>query len=139
LLVNRARSFIFSTAPVPAAAAAARAALNLVQSAEGETLRLRLWQRVDQMKNAVINGGWKLPPVQSPILPLLVGEAARAVELATALREQGVFIPAIRYPTVARGQARLRLTASAAHTPDDIRTLQVALATCRSQKSRLET
>ena len=127
LLINRARSFIFSTAPVPAAAAAARAGVELVQSAEGEMRRQHLWQRVDQVKTAVINAGWKLPPVQSPILPLGLGDEARAVELANSLRERGVFVPAIRYPTVARGKARLRLTVSAAHSSEDIAALGVAL------------
>jgi 8-amino-7-oxononanoate synthase len=131
LLVNRARSFIFSTAPAPAAAAAATAAIRLVQSAEGESLRGRLWQNVDQTKNAVINAGWPLPPVQSAILPLMVGGEARAVELTASLRAQGIFIPAIRFPTVARGAARLRLTVTSAHTAKDIATLGNALRLTR--------
>ena len=129
LLINRARSFIFSTAPVPAAAAAATAAIRLVQSDEGEVLRARLWQNVDQTKNAAINAGWSLPPVQSAIIPLMVGDESKAVELATALCERHLLIPAIRYPTVARGAARLRLTVTAAHTAEDIATLGNALRT----------
>ena len=128
LLVNRARSFIFSTAPVPAAAAAATAAIRLVQSAEGEARRAQLWQRVDQTKNMLINAGWPLPPVQSAIIPLMVGDESRAAGLATSLREQNLFIPAIRYPTVARGEARLRLTVTAAHSAEDIAILGSALA-----------
>jgi 8-amino-7-oxononanoate synthase len=127
LLVNRARSFIFSTAPVPAAVAAATAALHLVQSEEGEVRRARLWQNVDQAKNGVINAGRAVPPVQSAIIPLMVGGELKAVELAAALREQGLLVPAIRYPTVARGAARLRLTVTAAHTVEDIATLSQAL------------
>jgi 7-keto-8-aminopelargonate synthetase-like enzyme len=127
LLVNRARSFIFSTAPVPAAVAAATAALHLVQSEEGEVRRARLWQNVDQAKNGVINAGRVVPPVQSAIIPLMVGGELKAVELAAALREQGLLVPAIRYPTVARGAARLRLTVTAAHTVEDISTLGQAL------------
>jgi 8-amino-7-oxononanoate synthase len=123
VLINRARSFIFSTAPVPAAVAAASAAIRLIQSDEGEILRARLWQNVDQTKNALINAGLSLPPIQSPIIPLLVGDESKAVELATALREQRILIPAVRYPTVARGAARLRLTATAAHSTEDITTL----------------
>ena len=135
LLVNRARSFIFSTAPVPAAAAAAAAAIRIVQSAEGEVRRARLWQRVDQTKNAVINAGWALPPVKSPIIPLMVGDETKAVELATSLRDQDLFIPAIRYPTVARGEARLRLTVTAAHSDEDIATLGSALAAHRASRT----
>ena len=131
LLVNRARSFIFSTAPVPAAAAAATAAIRLVQSAEGEIRRARLWQNVDQTKNALINSSWPLPPVQSPIIPLMVGDESRAVALAAALRDQNLFIPAIRYPTVARGEARLRLTVTAAHAAEDIATLGNVLTAAR--------
>ena len=129
LLINRARSFIFSTAPVPAAAAAATAAIRFVQSGEGEVRRALLWQQVDAVKNVVINSGRALPPVQSPILPLLIGDETTAVNAAAALREQGVFIPAIRYPTVAKGEARLRLTVTAAHAGADIAELQRALNT----------
>jgi 8-amino-7-oxononanoate synthase len=127
LLINRARSFMFSTAPAPAAVAAATAAVRLVQSHEGEVLRARLWQNVDQTKNAAINAGWALPPVQSAILPLTVGDEAAAVALADTLRAQNLFIPAIRYPTVARGAARLRLTVTATHSAEDISTLAHAL------------
>jgi 8-amino-7-oxononanoate synthase len=131
LLINRARSFIFSTAPAPAAAAAATAAIRLVQSDEGETLRARLWQNVDQTKNALINAGWPLPPVRSAILPLAIGDEAKAVELAAVLRQLGFLIPAIRYPSVARGSARLRLTVTAAHTAEDITALGHALGASR--------
>lgn len=124
LLINRARSFIFSTAPVPAAAAAATAGIRFVQSSEGEVRRALLWQQVDAVKNAIINSGRALGPVQSPILPLMIGDETKAVDAAAALRERGVFIPAIRYPTVARGEARLRLTVTAAHTREDVTELQ---------------
>lgn len=126
-LVHRARSFVFSTAPVPAAAAAATAALRFVQSAAGEARRRLLWQRVDEVKNTVIRAGWPLPPVQSAILPLQLGDETAALAFATKLRGQGVFIPAIRYPTVARGEARLRLTVTAAHSAEDIATLATVL------------
>jgi len=126
LLVNRARSFIFSTAPVPAAAAAATAGIKLVQSAEGEGRRVRLWSIIDAVKNA-LTGVWKLPVVQSAIIPLIVGDESKAVEIAAQLRKRGIFIPAIRYPTVARGKARLRLTLTAPHSAEDIRELVAAL------------
>jgi len=126
-LINRARSFIFSTAPVPAAASAATAAIRLVQSAEGESRRAQLWHRVDQAKNAVINAGRELPPIKSAIIPVHVGDEMEAMQLAAALRERAIFIPAIRYPTVARGEARLRLTVTASHLQEGIATLQSAL------------
>ena len=132
-LVNRARSFIFSTAPVPAAVAAATAAVQLIQSYEGELRRNQLWARVDQVKNGLIAAGFVLPPVRSAIIPLVIGDEAKAVEAAAALREQGVLIPAIRYPTVARGQARLRLTVSAAHSAADAGQLVAVLSTLKSK------
>ncbi len=127
LLINRARSFIFSTAPPPATAAAAAAGVRFVQSAEGETRRRQLWARVDQVKNGLIGGPWTLAPVRSAILPLILGEEEKAMRLAAELRARGVFIPAIRYPTVARGEARLRLTVTAAHTAADVTQLLAAL------------
>ena len=103
-----------------------------MQSAEGEIRRALLWQQVDAVKNAVINSGHSLGPVQSPILPLMIGDETEAVTRATALRERGVFIPAIRYPTVAKGEARLRLTVTAAHTREDVVELQHALGNVKS-------
>jgi len=119
LLVHRARSFIFSTAPVPAAAAAATAGIKLAQSDEGERRRNSLWQLVNQFDATST----------SAIIPFIIGDEAKAVELASKLREQNIFIPAIRYPTVARGSARLRVTLTAAHTPENVTELQAALKT----------
>ena len=123
LLRHRARSFVFSTAPMPAQAAAARAGIKVLESAEGEDRRTRLWSLVDELKNGLIGLGWQLPVVQSAILPLMVGAEAEAIALSDQLLEAGVFVPPIRYPTVARGEARLRVTVSAAHSSDDIKKL----------------
>ena len=128
LLINSARSFIFSTAPVPAAAAAAAAAVRVVESAEGELRRQQLWARVDQVKNGLIAGRFPLPVIRSPIIPLIVGPEAKAMDMAAALRAAGVFIPAVRFPTVARGEARLRLTVTAAHTPEDVEEMVLELS-----------
>ena len=127
VLRHRARSFMFSTAPVPAQTAAALAGLEIVESEEGEERRTRLWQRVDEMKNGLIARGWKLPAVRSAMVPLMVGGEREAVALSERLLEANVFVPAIRYPTVAKGAARLRLTLSADHTPADIEELLEAL------------
>jgi 8-amino-7-oxononanoate synthase len=123
-LINRARSFIFSTAPVPAAAAAATAAIHLVQSAAGESLRSQLQQRVAEFKLAIGNGKLEMP---SAIVPLILGDEEKTLTAAASLREQNLFVPAIRYPTVARGAARLRVTFSAAHTAADVAELASAL------------
>lgn len=123
-LVNRARSFIFSTAPVPAAAAAAQAGVQLVQSSEGSERATQLWTRVTEFQSAIAN---RQSPILSAIIPVIVGDESAAVAAATKLREQGLFVPAIRYPTVARGAARLRVTLTAAHTSEDVTTLTRAL------------
>jgi len=123
-LVNRARSFIFSTAPVPAAAAAATAGIKLVQSAAGEALRSQLQQRVAEFKLAIGHGKLEIP---SAIVPLILGAEEKTLVAATKLREQNIFVPAIRYPTVARGAARLRLTFSVAHTAADVTEIVTAL------------
>ena len=123
-LINHARTFIFSTAPVPAAAAAATAGIRFVQSSAGEERRSKLWQLVSQVSSAL---NPQPSTHQSAIIPILIGDETKAVEAAAALRDRGIFIPAIRYPTVARGQARLRLTLSAAHTHADLAQLLAAL------------
>ena len=123
-LINRARSFIFSTAPVPAAAAAATAGIQLIQSGEGQLRREQLWQCIAEFKSEIGN---RRPEIFSAIIPLILGDEAKAVAAATKLREQNIFVPAIRYPTVARGAARLRITLTAAHSSDDVTALVGAL------------
>jgi 8-amino-7-oxononanoate synthase len=127
-LVNRARSFIFSTAPAPAMATAAVAAIGLVQTKEGEMRRCRVWDLVNRLKTGLMRGLGLVPPTQSTIIPLVVGGEAQAVGLARALQTAGIFVPAIRYPTVARGTARLRLTLTAAHRESDVDRLLDVLA-----------
>ena len=128
-LVNRARSFIFSTAPVPAAAAAATAGLKLIQSAEGETRRGQLRERVAGLAGVRQNQPGGGAPVAGAIVPLIFGEESLAVAAAARLREQDIFVPAIRYPTVARGAARLRITLTAAHSAAEVARLAQSLRT----------
>jgi 8-amino-7-oxononanoate synthase len=132
LLVNRARSFIFSTAPVPAAAAAATAAIQFVQSSEGETRQKRLRARVAEWQSQIANRKSQIP---GAIIPIIIGDESKAVAAATKLREQNIFVPAIRYPTVARGKARLRVTLTASHSADDVATFVRALAQIVNHKS----
>ena len=122
-LINRARSFIFSTAPPPAVAAACRAALRIVQSPEGGSLKVRLWENMQLLVSSL-----EIPTAPSAIIPLILGSEERAMAGATLLSDAGFFVPAIRYPTVPRQTARLRITLSAAHEPDQIRELAAALA-----------
>ena len=133
LLINRARSFIFSTASAPASAAAAEAGIQLVAGQEGAARNQRLWALVDGLKNALIRSGWPPGLVRSPIIPLVVGDEGTAVNLAAALREAGYFVPAIRFPTVARGAARLRVTVSASHQLEELSQFAAAVAASRPQ------
>jgi len=131
-LINKARSFIFSTAPVPAAAAAATAGVRLVQSPEGAQLLTRLWARVTELRAAL---DLDFPPLPSAIIPLIVGDESRALDLAAKLADHGFLIPAIRYPTVARGKARLRITLTATHTENQVADLASALTSIPLPKS----
>jgi 8-amino-7-oxononanoate synthase len=124
LLINRARSFIFSTAPLPAAAAAAQAAIEFVQSADGDSRRKTLQERIKETDSKLKTKNSKL---QSAIIPIVLGDENKAVEAAMKLRDQNIFVPAIRFPSVARGAARLRVTLTAAHSPDDVSQLSDAL------------
>jgi len=143
-LISRARSFVFSTAPVPAAAAAATAGIRLIQSPEGERRRGKLWERVKQCRTGILpvsdfaEKGDRLEACPAPcaILPIMIGDEARAVAISTALRAQGIFVPAIRYPTVARGRARLRVTLTAAHTKADMAELTNALKQLKIQNQK---
>lgn len=129
-LVNKARSFIFSTAPPPSVSAAAQAGLEVIRSRDGAGLAATLHSRVAHF---IQSSGFSLPPVMSPILPYIVGAESAALALAAKLLEQGVFVPAIRYPTVARNTARLRITFSAAHSVKDIEQLAHLLAGAEAQ------
>ena len=127
-LINKARSFVFSTAQPPAVSASARAAIELVSSAEGAPLVDRLRRNIRQFHELT---GIPAPAAHSPIVPFLVGDEAEALALAARLLESGIYVPAIRYPTVARGKARLRFTFSAAHSEADIERLAAALRKLR--------
>ncbi|HEY6532873.1 MAG TPA: 8-amino-7-oxononanoate synthase [Acidimicrobiales bacterium] len=117
LLVNRARTYIFTTALSPADAAAALAAVGIVASAEGDALRARLRDNIDIVR----------PGHPTPIVPVIIGSETAAVEASDALLAQGLLVPAIRPPTVPPGTSRLRVALSAAHTPDQLHRLDEAL------------
>lgn len=143
ILVNRARTFIYTTALPPPVAAAADAALALVAGPEGDRRRRRLdghcgWLREQitrlgldvQARSAGVDAGptGPRPDRAGPILPILLGSNARALATSTALAARGIFVPAIRPPTVPVGSARLRVTLSAAHQSADLTALVDALA-----------
>jgi len=117
LLLNTARSFIFTTASTPADAAAALAAVHIVRSPEGALLVDRLRMHVDTVRLGHA----------SPIIPVMVGDEVAAMALSAALGERGLLVPAIRPPTVATGTCRLRVALSAAHHNDEVAGLRNAL------------
>jgi 8-amino-7-oxononanoate synthase len=125
LLINRARSFIYSTALPPASAAAASAALEIVRSAEGEALRTALWNNVHLLAENLAPAQGQAP--MSPIFPLLIGDEQQTLRQAEMLCADGFLVPAIRYPTVARGSARLRIALSSLHKLEQIRALVKAI------------
>jgi 8-amino-7-oxononanoate synthase len=117
LLVNRARPFIFTTAPTPADTAAALAALRVLRSDEGA-------QRIGRLRAHVARVA---PANPSPIVPILIGDEQAALAAAAQLLELGLFVPAIRPPTVAPGTSRLRVALSADHTDADVDRLMTGL------------
>jgi 8-amino-7-oxononanoate synthase len=120
LLINRSRSFIYSTAPPPAIAAAAVAAVEFMLSPAGEKRRQALKDNLNLFASqipALFADGKK---VQSAIIPIIIGSAEAAMEASQLLADKGYYVPAIRYPTVPRESARLRVTISARHTAKQI-------------------
>lgn len=133
-LLQVARSYIYTTAALPALAHALRARLKLIAGDEGARRRVWLQQRVDQLRDGIAatvarnpSLGWRLPESATAIQPLIVGDNERALTLSAALEAQGLWVPAIRPPTVPLGTVRLRITLSAAHVADDVDRLLCAL------------
>jgi glycine C-acetyltransferase/8-amino-7-oxononanoate synthase len=128
-LINRARSFIYSTASPPAIAAAALAAVTFLSSSEGEERRLLLWERIKVLCELLpVNAmNKKRSDAGSAIFPWIVGDDQAALDLAAALKSEGFLVPAIRYPSVAKGSARLRITVTALHQEDQIHSLCEAI------------
>jgi len=124
-LINHARSYIYTTAPPPALASAVLESLQLIE--QGDELRAHLQGLIEQLRNGLQGLPWKLMPSETAIQPLLVGDNQSALELSAALRERGIWVAAIRPPTVPQGTARLRITLSAAHSAADVARLIGAL------------
>ncbi len=120
-LVNRARPYVFSTAAPAAVAAASLAALDIVV---GEPKRrIVLLDRAAELRRRLVDRGWNVGNSASQIIPVLVGEAEAAVRLSASLREKGLFVPAIRPPTVPKGEACLRISLCYGHSPEMIERL----------------
>jgi glycine C-acetyltransferase len=119
-LYLRARPFLFSTSHPPATAAACQAAFALLDSAEGERLVKKLWANTKFFKKELKKRGFEFRASETPIIPIHVGDAAKAFEFSRQLFDAGVFAPAVGYPTVPEGKARLRAIVSAAHKREQL-------------------
>ncbi len=126
-LIQRARPYIFTTASPPAIAHAASASLTLIASNEGQTRRQQLQQRITQTRTLLQNTDWQSINSMTAIQPLIIGENAPTLTLAAQLDAKGLWVPAIRPPTVAPGASRLRISLSANHSPADLEQLSAAL------------
>ena len=129
-LLQKGRSYIFTTAAPPAIACALSRSLQLIR--DGDALRASLMARLEHLRTALAGLPWQLLPSPTAIQPLIVGDNTAAIELSQALWERGLWVPAIRPPTVPKGTARLRISLSAAHTESDIDRLAQALKECSS-------
>jgi 8-amino-7-oxononanoate synthase len=124
-LIQKARTYIYTTAMPAAVAAASRASLQLLR--QGDELRQSLFARIDQFRAGAHQLGLPLLDSQSPIQPLLLGDSQRALAVSEHLQAMGILISAIRPPTVAAGTARLRITLSAGHSEQQVVQLLSAL------------
>lgn len=123
-LINHARTFLFDTAlPVPVCAAAIQA-LDLIQ--RDRPLRAKLWGNVERLRNGLQKIGAPVLEAESPIIPVMFGDEFRTLEAAEFLLKEGFLVPAIRYPTVSKGKARLRVTVSSVHSEGEIEKLILA-------------
>lgn len=129
-LVNRARAYVFSTAAPVANAAAACAALDIV-AAEPQR-RQRVLALAERLRQELSRQGWDTGPSASQIVPIFVGESAAALQLAARLRDRGLWVPAIRPPTVPQGQACLRISLSFAHSNEMVERLISELGPAQS-------
>ncbi|MDR1162476.1 MAG: 8-amino-7-oxononanoate synthase [Candidatus Accumulibacter sp.] len=124
-LLQRARTYIFTTGSSPAIACALLASLDLIE--HGDARRAQLRQLAEQMRDGLAGTRWKLVPSPTAIQPVIIGDNHEALRVASALYEKGLWVPAIRPPTVPKGSARLRVSLSAAHTEAHVAALLAAL------------
>jgi glycine C-acetyltransferase len=125
-LRQRSRPYLFSNSLTPSIAMAAKRAFGLV--AASNELRDRLRENTKRLRSALESAGFTIKPGQSPILPVMIGDASLAVKLADALLTRGIYVIAFSYPVVPQGQARIRIQVSAAHTTEQIDRTAAAFA-----------
>jgi 8-amino-7-oxononanoate synthase len=126
-LIQKARPYIYTTAAAPALAHALLTSIDLIAGAEGMARRAHLQGLLAQMDNDLHLTRWQRLPSNTAIQPIVIGSNAEALQMAAALLEQGLWVPAIRPPTVPENTARLRVTLSAAHSAQEVGQLISAL------------
>lgn len=124
-LVQRARTYIFTTASSPIIAGALLKSLKLIE--QGDARRTHLKAITERLKSELANSNWQMMPSETAIQPIIIGSNEDALRVAQALLDRGIWVPAIRPPTVPKGTARLRVSISAAHSMEDIERLIEAL------------
>jgi len=127
LMIQRARPYIYTTAAAPALAHALLASVDIIEGEEGAARRVHLRRLIAQLDDGLRLERWQRPASTTAIQPIIIGANDEAMAVAARLYEQGLWVPAIRPPTVAPGTARLRVTLSAAHTEQDVAQLTAAL------------
>jgi glycine C-acetyltransferase len=120
LLRQRSRPYLFSNSLAPSIAAASLTVLKLLQTAEGAELRARLKANGEKFRGEMSRLGFTLAGAGHPIIPVMLGEAKLATEMADALLQEGIYVIGFSFPVVPKGQARIRTQMSAAHSPEDI-------------------
>jgi len=127
LMIQRARPYIYTTAAAPALAHALLASVDIIEGEEGAARRAHLRKLIAQLDDGLRLERWQRPASTTAIQPIIIGANDEAMAVAARLHEKGLWVPAIRPPTVAPGTARLRVTLSAAHTEQDVAQLTAAL------------
>lgn len=131
LLRQRARPYLFSNALAPSVCGAALEAIRIARSPEGDHLRRRLFANAARMRSQLSSHGFELIPGEHPIVPVMLGDARLAQQMAATLLDLGVFVTGFSFPVVPNGEARIRLQLSAAHTDEQIDTAVLAFAAAR--------
>ncbi|MBI3252678.1 MAG: 8-amino-7-oxononanoate synthase [Candidatus Omnitrophica bacterium] len=130
-MVNRSREFIYTTAPAPASSAAALAALDVIENKP--EIRKKLWENIRFVREALLGMGFDLMDSEGPIIPVRIGESAKVLRLKEFFSEEGIFVSAIRPPTVPRGTDRIRVSIMATHTKDHLNEMLSAFKKVRKQ------
>jgi 8-amino-7-oxononanoate synthase len=130
-LIQKAKSYVYSTPAPPALSATLSASVQLIE--QGDDLRANLNRSIAYLKNNLKLNQWQLMDSDTPIQPLVVGGNKEALALSEYLQTCGILVPAIRPPTVPVGTARLRISLSAAHTLDDMKKLVEAIHQAESE------